>query len=220
MVRLERAPEPMGRSIGARQAHALMPVAVSDPIPSYRQGVAAALEQAGFDVVAVDAPEEWAAKGERGVLVLTVGGPDDTLLHELRAANRDLLIVALVRGTGVEPYRAVLRSGVAGAVAWDEPPEVVVGAVEAAIEGFCLLRLTVAAALSDPPPPSERQSLSPWEVKWLQRLADGNTVAELGDEVGYSEREMFRLLQRLYRRMGARTRIEAIVKAARMGLLS
>jgi DNA-binding CsgD family transcriptional regulator len=58
------------------------------------------------------------------------------------------------------------------------------------------------------------------EIRWLQSLADGVTVAELAKQASYSEREMFRLLQRLYRRMGTRTRVAAIVKAARTGLLN
>ena len=63
-------------------------------------------------------------------------------------------------------------------------------------------------------------AISPWEVHWLQMLANGATVADVARDASYSEREMFRLLNRLYRAMGARNRVEAIVMAARAGLLN
>ncbi|MDQ3641282.1 MAG: hypothetical protein M3450_07420 [Actinomycetota bacterium] len=57
------------------------------------------------------------------------------------------------------------------------------------------------------------------EVGWLQTLARGATVARLAGEVGYSEREMFRILSNLYQRMGVVSRTEALVQAAQWGLL-
>jgi DNA-binding NarL/FixJ family response regulator len=57
------------------------------------------------------------------------------------------------------------------------------------------------------------------QMAWLRHLASGMTVAELARVAGYSERAMFRLLQSLYRQLGARTRIEAIVRAQEQGWL-
>jgi DNA-binding CsgD family transcriptional regulator len=51
-------------------------------------------------------------------------------------------------------------------------------------------------------------------------MANGQTVGELARAVGYSEREMFRLLRSLYERMGVRNRTEALLKAAQSGLLT
>lgn len=53
----------------------------------------------------------------------------------------------------------------------------------------------------------------------LQALAHGSTVHELAQEVGYSERELFRILADLYRRMGVSNRSEAIVQVAMWGFL-
>ncbi|HEV3365345.1 MAG TPA: LuxR C-terminal-related transcriptional regulator [Acidimicrobiia bacterium] len=199
----------------------MLPVAVSDPVPSYRQGIVAAFERSGFDIEVTDDPERWAAEGGRRVLVMTVRPDEDlTIVRRLVLVNPEVLIVVLVQGAGAELYRAAFRAGAVGALAWDDPPDAVLAAVQVAAQGLCLLRHSVVEALAtSAPPPDQRQTLSPWEIKWLQMLADGKTVAEVGREVGYSEREMFRLLQRLYTRMGARGRIDAIVKAAQAGLL-
>jgi len=43
-------------------------------------------------------------------------------------------------------------------------------------------------------------------------------LSYLAEQVGYSEREMFRLLGELYRRLGAANRSEALDKAARLGV--
>jgi DNA-binding NarL/FixJ family response regulator len=74
------------------------------------------------------------------------------------------------------------------------------------------LRDTTAA----PPHP---QRLSGRQVSWLRTLAAGATVTRLADLEGYSERAMYRMLQRLYVQMGVRTRTEALMRAQALGLL-
>jgi DNA-binding NarL/FixJ family response regulator len=56
-------------------------------------------------------------------------------------------------------------------------------------------------------------------ISWLQALASGETVAELSLRLGYSEREMYRRLRRLYSRIGATGRTDALLRASRWGLL-
>jgi DNA-binding CsgD family transcriptional regulator len=53
----------------------------------------------------------------------------------------------------------------------------------------------------------------------LRHLADSGTVASLARTVGYSEREMYRLLGGVYARLGASNRTEALLLAERWGLL-
>jgi DNA-binding NarL/FixJ family response regulator len=57
------------------------------------------------------------------------------------------------------------------------------------------------------------------QLVWLRQLAAGTTVANLAQQVGYSERAMFRMLQALYRQMGTPNRIEAILLAQSRGWL-
>lgn len=56
-------------------------------------------------------------------------------------------------------------------------------------------------------------------MEWLRSLADSATVGRLARLSGYSEREMYRLLNRVYSRIGAQTRTEALLIAQRRGCL-
>ncbi|HEX8630188.1 MAG TPA: hypothetical protein VF755_18680, partial [Catenuloplanes sp.] len=58
------------------------------------------------------------------------------------------------------------------------------------------------------------------EVSWLRALVDGVTVASLARAVGYSQREMYRVLASLYARLGADNRTGALLHADRWGLLT
>jgi DNA-binding NarL/FixJ family response regulator len=62
--------------------------------------------------------------------------------------------------------------------------------------------------------------VTPEEIDWLRLLADGATIHELADKVGYSERALYRILHGLYGRMRVSNRTEAILQAKRWGLLS
>jgi DNA-binding NarL/FixJ family response regulator len=57
----------------------------------------------------------------------------------------------------------------------------------------------------------------PDRIRWLGQLASGVTVAQLADQVGYSERAMFRLLKDLYRDIGVHSRVEALMLARDKG---
>lgn len=57
------------------------------------------------------------------------------------------------------------------------------------------------------------------ERRWLTALAQGDTMAELAAAVGYSERHLRRMLSDVYRRLGADCRIQALFRAAKLGLL-
>lgn len=63
------------------------------------------------------------------------------------------------------------------------------------------------------------QLASPLELRRLQALSEGATVVELGEQEGYSPRQMQRLLSRLYSRLGASGREEALRLAETFGLL-
>jgi DNA-binding NarL/FixJ family response regulator len=63
------------------------------------------------------------------------------------------------------------------------------------------------------------QGYSDRDVDLLRRLATGLTVAALAKEMGYSDRNVFRMLGDLYGRLGCRNRSEALLAANRLGLL-
>lgn len=191
-------------------------VAVVDPVPAYRRGLVAALQDAGFDA------HEDAVQG-RGV------GPRlDALLVTVEPATVDAdlepprgvgCVVALVQDTSVDTYLEALRCGARSAVAWSAAPELVAQVVEAAISGHALLPAEVLASLARRVPGGAALDVSDEERHWLCVLAEGSTVGQLAAEGRRSERGMHRLLHDLYARMRVTKRSEAIVLAARMGLL-
>ncbi|WP_220504417.1 response regulator transcription factor [Microbispora sp. H13382] len=89
------------------------------------------------------------------------------------------------------------------------------------MDGQAVLPAAVSAALARGSIANNTASLSltPEQLSWLRQLAAGATVAQLAEQAGYSERAMFRLLQSLYKELGVRTRIEAIIRAQEQGWL-
>lgn len=57
------------------------------------------------------------------------------------------------------------------------------------------------------------------EIEWLRAFARGARTAELAAAEGRSEREFYRILRRLWERLGVDSRTEAVALAARMGWL-
>ena len=180
-----------------------------------------ALLDAGFEAEVVSDAGTWSRMAGRRALLISVLLPQDSAaLSSLQAANEDLIVLALLRESHVRAYDQALRAGAGSAVAWEAPPESIIKVLRALLEDGCLLPVPIARALFvNENPTVDVSEISSEEVRWLQMIADGVTVAELARQASYSEREMFRLLNRLYQRMGARNRMEALVSAVRSGLL-
>ena len=68
-------------------------------------------------------------------------------------------------------------------------------------------------------PHDETNPLTPRELEWLKALSQGKTVTQLAENVGYSERAMYRLLRTMYRSVHVANRTEAVLKASRAGWL-
>jgi len=195
-------------------------IAVSDRIPAYRNGLCRALDEVGFEALEVIDPRAWAKDEGRRGLLFTVGSPEDSVfISELRSLNAELVIVALLREFNLRTVHEAIQAGADGAVAWEATPARIIAVLQAALDGDCLLPAEIGRVLACSVTTATIDHISRVEARWLQMLANGATVADVARDASYSEREMFRLLNRLYRAMGARNRVEAIVMAARAGLL-
>lgn len=197
-------------------------VAVLDPLPMYQQGVAATLAEAGHIVEVPADPLAWLRRMSCAVVLLTLSCQSDwELLTQLGESNASVAVIALLDeespALGVRAVRAgarsvLLRRATAAALR---------RAVDAAMDGQAVLPAAVLAALgasSDIPGPGQLIP-STRQLEWLRQLAAGSTVTHLATRAGYSERAMFRLLQALYRQIGVRTRIEAVMMARDLGWL-
>jgi DNA-binding NarL/FixJ family response regulator len=198
-----------------------LPLGVVDPAASYRNGLCAALGTAGFAPTEVADPRDWGATVGRRVLLWTVRSPKDWKgFKTLRGLNPELVLVALLVDPTPDAYAEALRSGAAAAVAWEAAPEDIVKVLAAALAGGTLIPVGVAQALAAKLPAVEDPDwITHEELRWLSILADGGTVHDLAQRVGYSERALYRLLHALYGRLGVSSRTEAILQASRRGLL-
>ena len=188
-------------------------------VPPHDQNrrVAAALHRAGYRPVVPTSLVDWAARREC-TLVLTTD--DERSLAHLRGvieAGSDARAVVLVQNPETDRYRSLFHHCAAALPAGSAEEDIVI-AVKAAHRALSCLPTTTARALIGAL--EERTpTLTKSERVWLRALAESVTVSSLARSSGYSEREMYRLLGELYRRLGVTTRTEALLRADRLGLL-
>lgn len=198
-------------------------VAVIDPLPMYQQGVAAVLAADGHTVETPADVVSWVRRRQLAVVILTLDSEYAwDLLNRLVEQPSDHRIIALLAEESATLGVRAIRAGARSVVARQVTVPVLRRTVEATIDGQSVLPAVVASALAfeDGSAAATSRPLSPQQVTWLRQLAAGSTVAQLADQVGYSERAMFRLLQALYQQLGARNRVQALLQAQQLGWLS
>jgi DNA-binding NarL/FixJ family response regulator len=175
--------------------------------------VAAVLSAAGHHVETPVDPIGWATRRPSALVLLTMAGAPQ---WRLLAGLREALVIALIDGgsplDGARAVRAGARSVLPRGVAQDSLRRT----VEATMDGQAVLPAAVADLLLSGRD-QQTETVDPARIGWLGKLASGTTVAQLATQAGYSERAMFRLLAALYREMGARNRIEAVMQARDRG---
>ena len=199
-----------------------MRLAVIDPLPMYRQGVSTVLSAAGHVVKTPNDLLAWSRRGHDGLVLLTLDTDASwEALQRLRAATDEYPVIAMITEESVAIGARAVRAGVRSVLPRGVSGPVLTRTVEATAEGQAVLPSGVMAALLSGVGSAERADsvLTAEQQLWLRHLADGMTVAQLAEQIGYSERAMFRLLKAVYRQLGARTRIQAIVRAQEQGWL-
>lgn len=199
------------------------PVAIVDPLPVFRHGIGAILSAAGHTVEAPNDVVVWAHNRRDCLVLLSLCTDHDWgLLTQLSTGVVGRLLIALVDDdSGLLGARA-MRNGAHSVLPRDVSIRSLERAVAATMDGEAVMSAEVARVLADRARPASAQSgtaLSAEQLSWLQLLAEGSTVARVAKEAGYSERAMFRLLQALYRKLGAHSRIEAVLRAQEEGWL-
>ncbi|MEU8130316.1 hypothetical protein ACLQ3F_29655 [Micromonospora sp. DT15] len=154
-------------------------------------------------------------------MITLAAGPDWLLLSDIAGIGGDAFIVALLpEQDGVLGSQAV-RAGAHSVLGRDAPPDGLQRIIEAAAAGLAQLPINVVrelrtTATSSAPP----RRPTPRQLSWLRTLAAGGTVTRLAELEGYSERAMYRMLQRLYAQIEVKTRTEALIRAQMLGWLA
>jgi DNA-binding NarL/FixJ family response regulator len=174
----------------------------------------------GVDVVIVD-PDEILDRrvGDADVIVLIDPSRDDW------AAVRDLGIpIVLVQGKEADDAE-VVESVLAGADAvlhYDTDPETVLAVLEEVSRGGSVLHPTQMRAVAGLARAAGAQPgivLSRREAQILASIAEGKAVKQTARDLGISPKTVENLQGRLFRKLGARNRAQAVARAHALGLL-
>jgi DNA-binding NarL/FixJ family response regulator len=131
-------------------------------------------------------------------------------------------VLALVNAP--QEARLALRSGARGALSRASPAHAIAPAALAVAAGHWVVDDSFAAALlgdTQPPAASPLPSLlSPREQEVLELLSEGLSNREVAERLGISRHTAKFHVNAILDKLGATTRTEAVVLAARSGLLS
>ena len=189
--------------------------------PLVRGGLAALLGAApGIAVVGQTAPgrEAQAALRLSPEVVAFDLGSGDAFAGTLRDLAVRLPVVALLsaEAQGAE----ALAAGARGALFHDAPAERVAAALHAALQGLVALDAGLAPTLVRPAPSGALdEPLTPREIEVLGLLAEGLANKVIAARLGVSEHTAKFHVNAILGKLGADSRSEAIVRAARLGLV-
>lgn len=193
-----------------------------------RQGLSRAFERAPDFTVAGEAGSVTEARELAGALrpdivVTDVRLPDGTgldLVRALRQDDGDLGIVVLTMYAGDEQLFGALEAGASAFVAKDAPSDDVIAAARhASISPRSFTAADLAGAMQRRLVPTGPQ-LSGREAEVLRLLAEGLGVAAIARQLFVSESTAKSHVSKIYEKLGAANRAQAIMIAIRSGLLT
>ena len=193
-----------------------------------RQGLARAFERQSDFTVAGEAgtvAEALAMVGSVNpdVVVTDVRLPDGTgldIVRGLRKKYPDIGLVVLTMYAGDEQLFAALEAGASAFVAKDAPADDVVAAARhAVVAPRSFTSANLAEAMRRRMEPTGPR-LSPREQEVLDLLAEGLGVAAIARKMYVSESTAKTHISKIYEKLGAANRAQAIMAAIRAGLIS
>ncbi len=133
------------------------------------------------------------------------------------AAEAGLPVVALLRSAQQAPE--ALAAGARGLVFRDVASERLVAGLLAAAKGLCALDPALVPGLLRPQAAAPVEPLTPRELEVLSLLSEGLSNKAIAQRLGISEHTAKFHVNAILGKLGAESRAEAIVKAARLGLV-
>jgi DNA-binding NarL/FixJ family response regulator len=192
-----------------------------------RQGLRRAFEATDDFTVVGDASTvrgglHLVAQEKPNVAVVDLRLPDGNgidAVREMRRTSDDIGIVVLTMYAGDEQLFKALEAGASAFVPKDAPAsDVIAAARHAAVSPRAFTAKDLAGAMQRKMSPSGPQ-LSPREKEVLTLLADGLGVAAISKRLYISESTTKTHISKVYEKLGAANRAQALMSALRLGLI-
>jgi hypothetical protein len=193
-----------------------------------RQGLRRAFDRSGEFTVLAEAGSIAEAKKEitqfkPEVVIVDIRLPDGSgldLVKELRKDNAEMGIVVLSMYSDDQYLFSALDNGASAFVSKDAPAEDVMAAARhASAMPSSFSAPNLAEAMQRRLSPTGPQ-LSPREREVLNLLADGLGVAEISKQLYISQSTTKTHVGKLYEKLGAANRAQALMTALRLGLIT
>ena len=192
-----------------------------------REGLRRSLEMEGLTIVgeASDGLEAVRVAGllKPDIVLMDVtmpamGGIEATKL--LREQLPDCVVVMLTMHDDADVIQRAVRAGAAGYVTKDASSAEVADAVRLAAAGDTALSPGLATGILDVVRHEpEEPVISKREEEVLQIIADGASTAEAAERLFISAKTVKNHLASIYQKLEARDRTQAVLRAARMGII-
>jgi two-component system, NarL family, response regulator DegU len=209
-------------------------VVIAEDHTLVREGLARALAQAGFDVVA------QAADGEEAVEMTLEHRPDLVLMDlslpvlsgvaataQIRRRVPETAVLVLSMLSDETAVTSALDAGAGGYMVKDCSMDELVDAATRVADGERVMSASVSpvepgpkgGAEDRPPAGASRPSLTKREEEVLRLLATGVSIREAARQLFISVKTVKNHLASIYQKLDAHDRSQAVLKAVRMGLI-
>lgn len=206
---------------------------IVDDHPVTREGLRTALELSDDAVVVVGE----ASSGEEAVERARELSPDVVFMdvrmpgmdgieatRRIRLAAPDAKVILITIDDSRAAIAEAIQAGVSGYLLKDASADALVDAARNAVEGNAVIhpQLTKTfieeAHLGEPESPSTTP-LSKREREILQKVADGATTRQVASDLGISPHTVKTHLERIFEKLGANDRAQAVAIAIRAGIV-
>jgi DNA-binding NarL/FixJ family response regulator len=170
-----------------------------------------------------------AARFDPTVVLMDIRMPDLDGLEATRrilADDHSARILILTTFDLDEYVYEALRAGASGFVLKDDPPEQLLAAIRTVAAGDALLSPTITrrvikefTRLPRPTPPQKLDELSGRELEVFRLIAQGQSNAEIGQELFIEESTVKTHVTHILQKLGLRDRVQVVLLAHQTGLL-
>jgi DNA-binding NarL/FixJ family response regulator len=206
---------------------------IVDDHPVTREGLRTALELSQDEVVVVGE----AATGEEAIDRARELTPDVVFMdvrmpgmdgieatRRIRQAAPETKVILITIDESRGAISDAIQAGVSGYLLKDASPDALVDAARNAVEGNAVIHPQLTKTfieevhLAEPDGPRSTP-LSRREREILQKVADGSTTKQVASELGISPHTVKTHLERIFEKLGANDRAQAVAIAIRTGVV-